>query len=181
MLFTGLFNFFNIGAFSSDPESPVRAGLVWASGGLCERCTPPTGSSSTNIGNYRISGNQITGINLNTTVNTIRSNLSGHTVTIRDANGRSISGNTIVGTGAQITISNDESTNTYTVVIRGDITGTGVINSADLAALRQHLLGTRTLTGVSSTAADVNRDGRINSADLAAIRLHLLGQRAITQ
>jgi len=38
IVYSGLYNFFNIGAFSSDPESPVLAGLVWGTGGLCERC-----------------------------------------------------------------------------------------------------------------------------------------------
>ena len=44
----GLFNFYNIGA-SSSAENPVKAGLVWASGGLCQVCatyTPSEGGSA---------------------------------------------------------------------------------------------------------------------------------------
>ncbi len=67
----------------------------------------------------------------------------------------------------------------YTVIVKGDISGDGKVNSADLLKMRQHLLGTKKATGVFTNAADVSGDGKVNSADLLRIRQHLLGTKKI--
>lgn len=61
------------------------------------------------------------------------------------------------------------------VVIKGDLNDDGSINSIDLAALRQHLLGITVLTGSKLSNADVNSDGQVNSIDFALVRQYLLG------
>ena len=115
--YSGLYNFYNIGALSSEPVSPASLGVVWASGALCERCegehTPSTPGTPT--------------------------------------------------------------------FIRGDVTGTGTVDIADIVAIRQHILGIRPLSGNPLLAADVNNDGQVDVADIVAIRQHLTGQRSIVQ
>ena len=64
-------------------------------------------------------------------------------------------------------------------VTLGDINSDGQINTADLAAIRLHLLGIRILSDTEFFSADINSDGQINTADLAGVRLHLLGLRPL--
>ena len=75
----------------------------------------------------------------------------------------------VFGTGATVTINN----NNYTLVILGDVSGDGVINSADLLKVVKHLNETAILEGESLRASDCNNDGKTNSADLLKIVKYL--------
>ncbi len=75
----------------------------------------------------------------------------------------------VFGTGATVTINN----NNYTLVILGDVSGDGVINSADLLKVVKHLNETANLEGESLRASDCNNDGKTNSADLLKIVKYL--------
>lgn len=55
---------------------------------------------------------------------------------------------------------------TYTVVIPGDLTGEGNLNSRDLKALMKHLSGEVLLKGAFYKAADTYNDSQINTKDL---------------
>ena len=67
----------------------------------------------------------------------------------------------------------------YTNIVVGDMSGDGICNSADLLQMRQHLIGTKTLSGVYYKAADIDKNSTINSADLLRIRQHLIGTNKI--
>ena len=54
---------------------------------------------------------------------------------------------------------------TYAVVIYGDVTGEGNVNSRDLNACLDHLLGTPLASGAYTAAADVSGDGAVDLKD----------------
>lgn len=178
--YSGLFNFFNIGANSS-AENPLRQGLVYASGDYCRICgnyTPveipgtditvvPAGNSINNLG-LQLVGGYLQGFTLGTDINNLVA-LDVH-----------VSYNTegLIKTGTVLTFSDGTK---YEAVIKGDLTGDGVINSADILRLRQHLLGNNILKGSFLAASDLTGDNTVNSADILKIRQYLLGQTNISQ
>lgn len=176
VVYSSLFNFFNIGAKSSD-GSPVKAGLVYASGGACTVCgnvgesdIPLKLANYVMAAGYKVDGNYVTGINTGENADNVKQKMNNNEITINASN-------KTVGTGSTITFNGE----TYTVVIYGDLTGDGKINSADLLKMRQHLQGTTTLTGAYFKAGNLANTSSINSADLLKMRQHLLGTNPIKQ
>ncbi len=171
--YSGLFNFFNIGA-SSSASNPSKAGLVYASGGYCTICGNSQISDNNSNNNpqiylstiitqagFGISSNFVTGISPNTSANSIRERLGAANI---KTNGE------YIGTGTIIEYNNQS----YEVVISGDLNGDGKINSADLLKMRQHLLGSSILNNSNFEAAKLAGNNDINSADLLKLRQILL-------
>lgn len=75
-----------------------------------------------------------------------------------------------VGTDYELITNN----NTYKIVVFGDVSGDGIINSADLMKIVKYLKG-NSLTISQQLAADPTNDGVINSADLMRIVKYLKG------
>lgn len=96
------------------------------------------------------------------------------TIKIYDTKAKQVtSGNVGTGFTAKKTVSGK--TTEYIFIVLGDTTGEGIINSADLLKIRQHLLGVVTLKDEYFVASDITKDNIINSADLLRVRQHLLG------
>lgn len=190
--YQGIYNFFNIGA-----NTGVYDGLMYATGGYCKICgdyvapvTPddsnnnngndnnkPSGddtiivpSSKTIIDNLGLKeyGEYLKGFNIGATISSLKTKELSVTY----------STDTVIATGTKVTFNDGK---TYTAIVYGDLTGDGLVNSADLLRLRQYLLATKDLTGAYKEAADLTGDGQINSADLLKLRQYLLGQANINQ
>ena len=191
--YSGLFNFFNIGAYSS-AKNPLKAGLVYASGGACTICnndtkyTNPIPSDTQNEtansnatpteenlkslieeSGYKVSDGFVHGFKVGTSVEKVEKSLPEGVKVNTD--------NDTIGTGDKITYNGE----TYTVVIYGDLTGDGKINSADLLKMRKYLLGDSNLSGAYKESAYLTDDSKINSADLLKMRKYLLGTSKINQ
>lgn len=61
----------------------------------------------------------------------------------------------------------------------GDPSQDGSISSMDYILVRNHIMGTSTLSGNAKMAADVNEDGSISSMDYILIRNHIMGVSTI--
>lgn len=67
----------------------------------------------------------------------------------------------------------------YKVVIRGDVSGDGKINSADALGIQRHIVESRVMEGAYLEAADINQDGRVNSLDVLYVQKHIVGSYTI--
>ncbi len=63
----------------------------------------------------------------------------------------------------------------YTVVIPGDVNGSGTVNTADLRLLQRCLAGDETLDDASHFAADLSGDGTVDAADLVLLAGKIAG------
>ncbi len=77
----------------------------------------------------------------------------------------------IVATGDTVTVAGKE----YSVLIIGDVSRDGKINSTDFMQVRKQYLGLYEMDSLQKLAADVNGDNKINSTDFMQIRKHFLG------
>lgn len=176
--YKGLYNFFNIGANSTEP-SPIKAGLVYASGGdtsvivkddtnTNNTVTVDTSESTiiSLIGGNKIN-NIITNISSGTTTDTIKNKLSGHTVTF--------SGSGILKTGMTITIDNKY---TYTFAIKGDVDGDGQIMATDYVKIKNYIMerSGSSLNDAQLTAADIDSNGEIMATDYVRIKNIIMGR-----
>ncbi len=62
---------------------------------------------------------------------------------------------------------------------KGDVNGDGYISSKDYNAIKNHITGSKTLTGDVLKRADVNGDGYISSKDYNAIKNHITGAKLL--
>jgi len=92
-------------------------------------------------------------------------------VTITDHNKKKKTSKLV--TGDIITITNGNSSKTYTIVLKGDINGDGKVDSLDMLKIQKHIKKVYKLSGAASEAADTNYDNGINSLDLLRVQKHI--------
>ena len=127
---------------------------------------------------YSKQNDLLSGIGIGTDSGQVVGNISNQgasEVIITDANGNNKSGK--LATGDKVIVKKGTESITLTIVVSGDLTGDGEINSADLLRVRKHLLG-QALDGAYRQAAYMGYS-QINSANLLKLRKYLLGQESI--
>lgn len=124
------------------------------------------------------------GINPNTNVVSLIENIKNISkttkVSILDKNGKSKNEGTFA-TGDTVTITKDEESLTFAVVIYGDITGDGVIDKLDYLQVLRCYYNYSTLEGVYKEAADAYKDKVIDKLDYLAILRDYYGYSKIEQ
>ncbi len=82
-----------------------------------------------------------------------------------------------VGTGCRVQLRSDDGAvlDEMTVVVLGDVTGSGTITPTDYSRVAGAYLGTYTLTGAYFFAADVTGTGDVNPTDYSRIAGHYMG------
>lgn len=129
-------------------------------------------------------GNYLVGFTLGDNIKNIKNTiLSINGVTFKsfkDAQNNEIN-NALIGTGMKFTIELDKVEYTYTVVIKGDVNGDGLIYATDYVKVKNHIMGKSNLTDAYLKAADINNDGNIYATDYVQIKNHIMGKTPIEQ
>ena len=138
------------------------------------------------LSNYKISaGNILTNIQLGTSVSdckNVLAPLSSYSVVLNDVNGHNLIDDKTVGTGTTINVYQGSNlTNTYTVVIYGDVDGDGIINLSDLVDIRNNLLGVATLGAIFQKSGDLYGEGRSTLNDLVGVMASVSNAGTINQ
>ncbi|MBQ4651053.1 MAG: SH3 domain-containing protein [Firmicutes bacterium] len=106
--------------------------------------------------------------------------VKGGILAVLDKNGLAVtSGIVATGMTAVLRDNSGATVSEYKIMVRGDATGDGKINSADALAVQRHIVETRVMEGVNLDASDINQDGRVNSLDVLYIQKHIVGNYEI--
>ena len=177
--YKGLYNFYNIGA-SSSAESPILAGLVWASGGstdvilggnvleeedvIVNTLTEVSVLQRLNAKNVN---SCLVNLNVGTTLSSIKKSLSDLNVTIEG-----LGDSDIIKTGQTISITDGTTTFTYTISIQGDVDGDGNIGATDYVKIKNYIMEKENseLNIAQSLAADVDGNNEIGATDYVKIK-----------
>lgn len=96
--------------------------------------------------------------------------------------GEVIPNTNLAGTGSKIQIIKDGNVVLEkTVLIIGDCSGDGKINSTDFMMIKMHIFNQKLLEGVYFEAADINGNGAVNSTDFMRVKLFIFNQGTIPQ
>ncbi len=105
-----------------------------------------------------------------------------YTATVTASDGTAGSGETLLQTGGILTLSSGgKKLYEATVLIYGDCSGDGKINSTDFMMVKRHIFNQSKLEGIYFEAVDVYRNGSINSTDFMTIKRHIFRQSDISQ
>jgi hypothetical protein len=91
--------------------------------------------------------------------------------TITDKDGDSLADTDRVGTGCIV----ETILGSFTVVINGDVDGSGTITTTDYFQVKSSLIGDKTLEGASLFAADTDGNKTVNTIDYIQIKSYLVG------
>ena len=124
---------------------------------------------------YVLNEDYVECITAGTTVSALLEQFENEALEVMDYNGNTISGTTLVGTGSKINLYvNDELVDTVTVVVLGDVDGSGLIDTTDYVRIKASFHGSFDLDDAQSRAADIDDSTVIDSTDYLRIKSYFL-------
>ena len=126
----------------------------------------------------------IVGFKLGNNVSDIKKSITSNPnitlVSIKNAEGREVSSGNIA-TNMKITLTINQKQYNYTVVVKGDVNGDGLIYATDYVRIKNHIMGKKKLEGAYLKAADINNDNNIYATDYVRIKNYIMGKGTIEQ
>jgi hypothetical protein len=124
-------------------------------------------------GSYLVRENgYLLGVKEKTTVSQLLSEFENNSAVVRNADGKALDSSAFCGTGSTVTSKGGD---VVTLVLLGDVDGSGIVDSTDYMRLKNAFIGSITLEGVNQMAADVLPDGRLDATDYMRIKSYFLG------
>lgn len=106
-------------------------------------------------------------------------NVSDALVSVKNSQGESVSDE--LKTGYKVNIKTSTEDKTLDVVIYGDVTGDGKINSADYIAVKNIIMNRANYNGANLKAADADKNGSVGSSDYIKIKNYIMKRGDIEQ
>lgn len=132
-----------------------------------------------------INANEISGIYYkNNTVNNFKQLIkTDYEIKILNFKDEKLEDADLIGTGSKVKIYKDNNIlREYKIILYGDVTGDGKINSVDLLVLQRHILELEKFDGIFLKAGNINKNGKNpSSVDLLLIQRHILNLKIIEQ
>ncbi|TCL59096.1 dockerin type I repeat-containing protein [Allofournierella massiliensis] len=125
---------------------------------------------------YQLVDNMLSRLPEKATIAEVLSHLTGGTLTVLNQSGERVGENATIATGYTIGLG-DGKVGQITAVVHGDVDGNGLINMADLVAIRRGVIGMKTLEGAyleAATPASKN-DSAPQLSDMVRLRRYILG------
>lgn len=118
---------------------------------------------------YTVGEKYITNVPPKTTINTFKNSMSFAGYEISFAINGSVKNSGYVSTNMDVIFSKDGTKIRKKIIVTGDITCDGNVNSKDTSLLMKYFLGTSSLNQICRKAGDVTGNGILSNADLVAI------------
>lgn len=190
--YVGLYNFFNIGAYSSE-TSPILAGLVWASGGDDSVVVNGTTNETTDsenknesedsgskkeelkpylevLGNKSTSG-VITNIGVGTKASKFKIKYGDAIIKVININGKELKNDDLVGTGSIVKVTKEGKTTEYPISVPGDLDGNGKVSASDYVLIKNNIMGSKVdFSTAQNLAADADNNGKVGASDYVLIK-----------
>ncbi len=131
-----------------------------------------------------VNGDIISKINPDTKVQDIKDKIeTTYDISVKNSSGTILEDSSLVGTGTKIQLLNEDNIVMfeYNIIIYGDVSGDGKITSKDYMMIKNHIMGTSTISGITAKSADTYNDGKITSKDYMMIKNHIMGTSKIVQ
>lgn len=127
-----------------------------------------------NNNNDNISGFKV-GVDAKDVIKAVKDSYASATIKIVDSSNKEITTG-LIATGQKMQITNNNTTKTFSIVVKGDTNGDGKIGIGDYAKINDSILGKVNLSGTYNLAADTNSDGKIGIGDYAKVKDYILGK-----
>ena len=118
---------------------------------------------------YNIDDKYITNVPPKTTISTFKNSLNFSGYEISFLSNGSIKTSGYVSTNMDVIFTNGDTEIIRKIIVTGDITCDGKVNSNDTKLLMKHFLGTSPLINICKRAGDITGNGKLSNADLVAI------------